>query len=1058
MTYETSDKFAGLAGFYTTLFEALPGCCILLQNDAPRYTILAANPEYISQTGTTKAYLIGKGIFEAFPPNPDNPTDTGIDDVRASLDHVRLQKEPHRLPVQRYDVAGEDGVITERHRSVVNKPVFSPEGAVAYIIHAAEDITTSVKAEKRELQIEGIEKFFDLFMHAPMVVGMADGDDYVLEMANQEALKLWGKGPEIIGKPILQGLPELEGQSIIDLFNEVRSSGKPYIAHEVPVTSFANGREEQHYFNLVYQPYYSKNNIKATGIFTISHDVTEQVKARQKALESEEKYRNLFESMDQGYCTLEIIFDGNQCVDCRYLETNPSFERHLGMTNALGKTIREIAPDIEPKWFGFYGNVALTGIPIRIEEESTAFNKWFEVYAIRLGSAAERKVGVFFTDITNRKTSELLLKNNQALLQTIFDAAPNSLTVYKAIYNQEGHIEDFEFVIVNEFTIQTTGRHDLIGKCYGAEFPHVKETGVMDVFKKVATTGIPEDFEKWYEGEGMRHWFRFIINKVGQLLLVTVEDITKRKEAERKILDSEQYSRSLFYNSPVAVLVCVGPNMVLREANEKMLTIFGRGNEIIGQPIMKAIPELATTPLMDQYRNVLQTGITHHQQAEKILLVKNGQPYWGYYDYTYKPLYNTGGIIYGVICTAIEVTEQVIARQKLEEKETALEAALEQVRLSKEAADLGTFDLDLERDYMHWDNRCRTLFGISHQNKVTYEKDFVEGLHPEDKERILKIIDLSFDKSVSNGNYDVEYRTVGAEDGKVRWVRAKGKVYFNTAEKPVRFIGSVLDITEQVTAFQKIENLVEERTKELAQANGTLQTINTELQRSNAHLEEFAHAASHDLKEPVRKIHFFTHQLKQQLSGQLKEEQTRAFNRIENATERMGALIDDLLLYSHVSQRPHEMESINLNDKLQRVLEDLELDIEEKKAIVNVSELPVVQGYRRQLQQVFQNLISNALKYSRAGVPPVILITANEVTENGVAYHAIAVQDNGIGFEQQYAGRIFQMFTRLHGKAEYSGTGVGLSIVKKVVENHNGIIKVDSTPGEGSTFRVLLPA
>jgi light-regulated signal transduction histidine kinase (bacteriophytochrome) len=340
---------------------------------------------------------------------------------------------------------------------------------------------------------------------------------------------------------------------------------------------------------------------------------------------------------------------------------------------------------------------------------------------------------------------------------------------------------------------------------------------------------------------------------------------------------------------------------------------------------------------------------------------------------------------------------------------------------------------------------------------VTYEKDFVEGLHPEDRERITKVIDNLFVKSISNGDYDVEYRTVGAEDGIVRWVRAKGKVYFNEGDQPVRFIGSVLDITQKVTALQKIEDLVEERTRELAHTNEILQRTNEDLQRSNQNLEEFAHAASHDLKEPVRKIHFFTHQLKEQLSTHLKESERHSFNRIENAAKRMGNLIDDLLLYSHVSHRPFETEAVDLNYKVQRVLEDLELYIEEKKAVIHVEKLPIVNGYRRQLQQLFQNLISNALKYSKSDVTPQIIITASTVTENGKAYHLISVQDNGIGFEPEYAERIFQMFTRLHGKGEYSGTGVGLSIAKKVAENHNGFIRAESLPGKGSTFSVYLP-
>jgi hypothetical protein len=365
--------------------------------------------------------------------------------------------------------------------------------------------------------------------------------------------------------------------------------------------------------------------------------------------------------------------------------------------------------------------------------------------------------------------------------------------------------------------------------------------------------------------------------------------------------------------------------------------------------------------------------------------------------------------------------------------------------------------MDLVTGEMQWDDRCRTLFGISHKRPVDFEADFIKRLHSDDQKRVQEAVDRAFNKGESYGEYDVQYRTIGAEDGIERWVRAKGKVYFDNREKPVRFIGSVLDITSNIMAIQKIENTVEERTRELARANESLQIINQVLQRSNQNLEEFAHVASHDLKEPVRKIHFFTNQLKEQLIDQLNEAQTRAFARIDKATERMGNLIDDLLLYSQVSDRSHATEIIDLNVKLGRVMEDLELDIQEKGAIIKVGVLPTVNGYRRQLQQLFQNLISNALKYRKADVAPEVEISAEQVERAGNKYHLIKVADNGIGFAQEYADKIFHMFTRLHGKAEYSGTGVGLSIVKKVVENHHGFIVVDSEPGKGSTFMIYFP-
>ncbi|HYH16771.1 MAG TPA: ATP-binding protein, partial [Flavisolibacter sp.] len=216
-----------------------------------------------------------------------------------------------------------------------------------------------------------------------------------------------------------------------------------------------------------------------------------------------------------------------------------------------------------------------------------------------------------------------------------------------------------------------------------------------------------------------------------------------------------------------------------------------------------------------------------------------------------------------------------------------------------------------------------------------------------------------------------------------------------------------------------------------------------DLKRSNANLEEFAYAASHDLKEPIRKIHFFSDRLKTQHASSLNDEGIKILDRLQVATERMRLLVDTLLEYSHVSVRPHETEDVDLNKKLRLVCEDLELSIEEKKAVIKIDPLPVVKGHRRQLQQLFHNLIGNALKYSKSDAAPIIEVSHRIVKGSDMPvtlsaadvskdFHLIEVTDNGIGFDQQDADRIFNVFQRLHGNAEYKGTGIGLSIARKV--------------------------
>ena len=189
---------------------------------------------------------------------------------------------------------------------------------------------------------------------------------------------------------------------------------------------------------------------------------------------------------------------------------------------------------------------------------------------------------------------------------------------------------------------------------------------------------------------------------------------------------------------------------------------------------------------------------------------------------------------------------------------------------------------------------------------------------------------------------------------------------------------------------------------------------------------------------------------------------------MSNATERMRTLIDDLLIYSHVSTIMGIRETVDLNSIIESVREDLELEIEEKKAKIKVGSLPKVRGNRRQLQQMLQNLLSNALKYHRPQISPDIEIKSRRLDAQDIllkrinekpkeAYHLIQVSDNGIGFESDYAEKIFGIFTRLHANTEYLGSGIGLSIVKKVVDNHGGVVWAESSPNKGAVFNILLP-
>jgi PAS domain S-box-containing protein len=249
-------------------------------------------------------------------------------------------------------------------------------------------------------------------------------------------------------------------------------------------------------------------------------------------------------------------------------------------------------------------------------------------------------------------------------------------------------------------------------------------------------------------------------------------------------------------------------------------------------------------------------------------------------------------------------------------------------------------------------------------------------------------------------------------------------------------------ISEGKERFRKeLEATVKERTRELAE-------LNERLALSNNELEQFAYIASHDLQEPLRKIHIFSELLEEGLAGQPDIQKLNGYlDKIKVASMRMSKLIKDVLEYSRLSKAEQVIEKVDLNEVIKVVLHEFELLTAEKKATIEVGSLPVVRGIEPQFHQLFRNLIGNALKFSQKR--PVIRIQAEG--------HRITVQDNGIGFPQEQAARIFDIFQRLNSREVFTGSGIGLALCKKIVENHGGTISAHSEPGKGSTFEIALP-
>lgn len=231
-----------------------------------------------------------------------------------------------------------------------------------------------------------------------------------------------------------------------------------------------------------------------------------------------------------------------------------------------------------------------------------------------------------------------------------------------------------------------------------------------------------------------------------------------------------------------------------------------------------------------------------------------------------------------------------------------------------------------------------------------------------------------------------------------------------------------------------------------------MRKLNQKLSQSNSELEKFAYIASHDLQEPLRKIQAFGDRLHSNLDKNTNEKALDYIARMQSSSTRMRQLIDDLLLFSRLGNQEYKLRAVNLEKVVARVQDDLQVLIKEKEAKIQVLSLPEISGEASKLYQVFLNLINNSLKFSRQGVLPEITISSEAVMQDGQALWKISIQDNGIGFDEIYQDKIFEVFQRLHGRSRYEGTGIGLAICKKIIEKHNGSITVQSQSGRGSCF------
>jgi len=359
-----------------------------------------------------------------------------------------------------------------------------------------------------------------------------------------------------------------------------------------------------------------------------------------------------------------------------------------------------------------------------------------------------------------------------------------------------------------------------------------------------------------------------------------------------------------------------------------------------------------------------------------------------------------------------------------------LEAGEERLRLALAGANDGLFDWDLTGNAAYFAPRWKEMLGYADAEIPAVLESWSDRIHPDDRERVLAA--LAAFRTGSDAEYRIEHR-LRHRDGSYRWILARGLGIRDGAGRLTRLIGAHTDMT----ARHSLEDSLHERT--------------VELQRSNDELERFAYAASHDLQEPLRMVVSFTKLLERKYADRLDATAREYIAFAVDGATRMQVMINDLLQFSRVSTRGGSLGPVDMEVALSLALRNLQVAIAESGARVTHDPLPRVMGDATQLMQVLQNLIANAVKF-RGDRSPQVHVSA--ALRDGRWRFTIA--DNGIGIEEKFRERIFLIFQRLHGRGEYPGNGIGLSLCKRIIERHGGTIGVESVPGSGSTFHFTL--
>jgi PAS domain S-box-containing protein len=719
---------------------------------------------------------------------------------------------------------------------------------------------------------------------------------------------------------------------------------------------------------------------------------------------------DLRETNKQIQTTLESIQDGFFTLDQDFTVTywNRLAEEmlHTPREQIIGKNLWEVFEDATSlPSYDYYHKALSEKVKVQFEDYYEPIKSWFEITAY----PSPTGISVYFKNITEKKEAEIELIKFKNVIENSQDGIAMANKNGEAIYLNPS------FVRMLDHTAES------LEKAGGPMGVYADKKIAQEVFRNLLSKqNWKGDIELLDKNGNILNFYLSggpIFDEQNELIAIygIHTDISERIEAEKELKDLFT-ERNTILESIGDAFFALDKNWIVTYWNKQAEAVLARKREeLVGNNLWDVFSDAIELEFYTQYHKAMNTG-------EMVTFEEYYPTANKWFEVSAYPSESGLSVYFKDVSIRKHAEEQIMQTNERFLKVT-------------QATNDAIWDWDIQNGKLFRGDGFNTIFGLDVIDKNFVIEDYNTGIHPADYDRVTESINNALsDKSSLKWTQEYRYAKI---TGEYAFVVDRGIIIRDNKGKAIRMVGAMMDITKR-----------KETEESLIQLNAELDIRAKELALSNAELEQFAFVASHDLQEPLRMITSFLSQLEKNYGNKLDARAEKYIYFAVDGAKRMRQIILDLLEFSRVGRKDGEIEKVDLNELIDEVISLQHQLINEKSARIIVNKLPTVHVHKARVQQVFQNLINNALKYTKEEVAPEIEIS---VIEDDL-YWTFAIKDNGLGIEHEYFEKIFVIFQRLHAKDEFKGTGMGLSIVKKIIETLGGRIWLESEYGFGSTF------